>query len=79
MGDTFDAFIKFKIYTISVNATEAKCTCACFLKHLQCKHALGLPIRLKYVTVPPEAKVVPLGQTRKRGRPLKSQKALLIQ
>lgn len=77
--DTFDDFIRSKIYTISVHGEKAKCTCSCFLKHLQCKHALGLQIRLKHVTVPQEAKVVPLGQKRKRGRPSKSRKALIIQ
>lgn len=55
------------------------CSCPAFLKQYLCKHLLGLAIRLKYVEPPPEARNIPIGQKRKRGRPTKSKKALLVQ
>jgi len=55
-----------------------KCTCPCYLKQFICKHLIGLAIRLKYVKPPPAAKLVPIGQKRKRGRPKKATKALLV-
>lgn len=58
---------------------ESKCNCPAFLKEYICKHVVGLAIRLKLVSVPPEAKTVPIGQKRKRGRPSKTKPALMIQ
>jgi hypothetical protein len=43
-----------------------------------CKHRIGLAIRLKSAKPPPAAKEIPIGQKRKRGRPNKSSKALII-
>jgi hypothetical protein len=43
-----------------------------------CKHIIGLAIRLKAAKPPPAAKEIPRGQKRKRGRPNKSSKALII-
>ncbi len=43
-----------------------------------CKHMIGLAIRLKLSKPPPAAKDVPIGEKRRRGRPRKSTKALLI-
>lgn len=40
---------------------------------------IGIAARSRLVTVPPEAKAIPLGQKRKRGRPAKSKKALVRQ
>ena len=42
-----------------------------FLKNYKCKHVEGIAIRLKMVDPPSEAKSVPLGEKRKRGRPKK--------
>lgn len=44
-----------------------------------CKHVVGLGIRLKLVSGPTEAKTVPIGQKRKRGRPRKTKPALMVQ
>jgi hypothetical protein len=44
-----------------------------------CKRVMGLAIRLKLTSPPLEAKNVPIGQKRKRGRPTKSKPALIIQ
>jgi len=54
-------------------------TCLVFYKKNVCKHALGILIRLKLVSAPPKTKSMPLGQKRKRGRPTKAKRALLMQ
>lgn len=56
-----------------------KCSCVDFLKHHKCKHMIGIAARLKYTTIPIEAKSVPLGAKRKRGRPGKTKSALQLQ
>ena len=58
---------------------KTTCTCPSFFKNYICKHIIGISIRLKYCKVPPEAKNVKIGTKRKRGRPSKARKALLIQ
>ncbi|XP_048481537.1 uncharacterized protein LOC125489545 [Plutella xylostella] len=58
---------------------QGKCNCPAFYKNYMCKHIMGLAIRLKFANPPPEAKNVPIGQKRKRGRPSKSRPALVIQ
>ena len=58
---------------------DSTCTCPYFSKKTICKHVLGMQIRMKLITVPEEAKQIPLGQKRKRGRPSKSKRALLFQ
>ena len=71
----------FSVWIVRVpeNWLDSNCTCASFQKQFKCKHVIGLAIRTKKVKPPPAAKQVPLGQKRKRGRPAKSKKALLIQ
>lgn len=59
--------------------TQGTCTCPNFYKMYMCKHIIGLSIRLKYAVPPVEAKNIPLGQKRKRGRPSKAKPALIIQ
>jgi uncharacterized Zn finger protein len=54
------------------------CTCPIFSKSQICKHVVGIAITRKDYEVPPAAKSVPLGEKRKRGRPAKAKKALLI-
>ena len=81
---TFDQFKQshYSIWTISINEQDTNdfdCTCPHFLKKHICKHTLGMQIRLKLVNAPPEAKTIPLGQKRKRGRPAKAKQALLVQ
>jgi len=58
---------------------NATCTCPMFSKNYICKHTLGIAIQLKkFAVVVEEAKSVPIGEKRKRGRP-KLAKALLRQ
>ncbi|KAB0790703.1 hypothetical protein PPYR_14849, partial [Photinus pyralis] len=57
----------------------SQCTCSRFLKEYICEHSLGLLVILGKAKVPIEAKSVPLGQKRKRGRPTTAKKALIIQ
>lgn len=68
--------------TLPINKEEwaqGKCTCPTFFKMYMCKHVIGLSIRLKYTVPPVEAKNIPLGQKRKRGRPSKAKPALIVQ
>ena len=57
---------------------NAKCSCPIFMKKYICKHIVGMAILKNLVEVPDEAKTVPLGQKRKRGRPARVTKAILI-
>ena len=80
---TYDEFRKYssEVWIVTINSEDllsSTCTCPPFLKHKSCKHVLGLQIRLKLIQAPQEAKEVPLGQKRKRGRPKKATYALLI-
>ena len=50
-----------------------------FFKRVVCKHIIGVSIRLGLTQAPLEAKSVPLGQKRKRGRPSKEKPALVRQ
>jgi hypothetical protein len=81
--DTYKS-VYFNIWCVclSDNPEEwrtATCTCPSFLKNYICKHVIGMSIRLKYCKPPPEAKNVEVGTKRKRGRPSKARKALLLQ
>ena len=58
---------------------SSTCSCPFFFKNYNCKHSVGMAIRQGLLKPPPEAKTVAMGQKRKRGRPSKAQKALLIQ
>jgi len=40
-----------------------------FRKNYKCKHSLGIALLQKKVDCPPEAKNVPIGERRQRGRP----------
>ena len=51
------------------NWKNGTCTCPVYYKQFICKHIIGIAIILKLVKCPPQAKNVPLGQKRKRGRP----------
>ncbi|KAJ8957793.1 hypothetical protein NQ314_006468 [Rhamnusium bicolor] len=58
---------------------NAECDCPTYFKMLICKHIVRLAIRLKLTTPSPEAKAIPVGVKRHRGRPAKSKRALLDQ
>lgn len=84
--DTFDGYKKnaFAYWRVALPTQQTawvngKCTCPIFFKNYMCKHIIGLAIRLKYVAPPAQAKSVPIGQKRKRGRPAKARPALIIQ
>ncbi|KAH9644325.1 hypothetical protein HF086_003110 [Spodoptera exigua] len=84
--DTFDGYKKnaFAYWRVALPTQQTawvngKCICPIFFKNYMCKHIIGLAIRLKYVAPPAEAKNVPIGQKRKRGRPAKARPALIIQ
>jgi hypothetical protein len=57
----------------------AFCSCPNFQKNYVCHHILGLAVRQKLYEVRPEAKSIPIGEKRKRGRPKLAKKALLRQ
>jgi hypothetical protein len=61
------------------NYNLATCTCDGWLKQKQCKHVLGIALRQKYCEAPAAAKDIPIGEKRKRGRPSKAKKALIVQ
>lgn len=82
------SFNEFKRYAFAVvhttfpypitseNWTDGLCDCVDGFKLFMCQHKIGIAIRLKVVTPPIEAKNIPIGQKRKRGRPAKAKKAL---
>lgn len=61
------------------NWTLGHCDCCDFFKLFICKHIIGIALRLKFVTAPPEAKNIPIGMKRKRGRPALAARALIVQ
>lgn len=73
----------FSKWTVKISKTDAlydsRCNCPAYLKEYLCKHIIGLGMRFKLISVPPEAKSVPIGQKRKRGRPSKTKPALMLQ
>jgi MULE transposase domain len=82
---SFDQFkdLQFGIWKLTLpnngsEWTKGICNCPNFFKEYICKHVIGMAIRLKFCKPPPAAKDVPLGEKRKRGRPRKATKALLI-
>lgn len=76
--------IMFKIWRTTIPEDpdkwiQGECNCPAFFKKQICKHVVGIAIRLKYAIPPPEAKAIPIGAKRRRGRPSKSKRALLVQ
>ena len=64
--------------TVNEKWKEGNSTCPYFLKKYMCKHVIGLAIRLKLAKPPAATKDVPIGQKRRRGRPSKATKALIV-
>ena len=83
---TFDQFKEraFGIWIVTLPVDkekwiEGRYTCVDYFKSFCCKHIIvGLAIRLKYTKPPSEARNVPIGHKRKRGRPAKATRALLV-
>ena len=59
---------------------KSSCTCPYFMKNYLCKHIIGIANRRKLpgATIPEQAKNIPLGQKRKRGRQAAITRALLL-
>lgn len=81
---TFKEFVRsfemvhttFNYPLTSANWSLGRCDCEIGFKQYLCEHIVGVALRLKVVEAPAEAKALPLGQKRKRGRPAKSKPAL---
>lgn len=82
---TFDEFKKYEFCVIhtefdypvsSANWLAGVCDCSKYFKEYVCEHLIGIALRLKLVSAPIEAKNIPIGQKRKRGRPAKAKSAL---
>lgn len=61
------------------NWLQSECQCSDYFKLYICSHIIGIAIRLKCIAPPAEAKAVPIGEKRKRGRPAKAKPALVRQ
>jgi hypothetical protein len=57
---------------------DGKCDYIAYFKKRICKHVVRVAIR-KIAVPPPEAKAIPIGEKRRRGRPAKAKEALIIQ
>lgn len=86
--NTFDEFKlkNFQFYNVNFPNPLTKntwhegiCDCSDFFKKYMCVHILGISLRMKFVIAPDEAKALPLGQKRKRGRPALAKAALVLQ
>lgn len=62
-----------------MNWMQAECICAPFFKLYICEHIISIALRKKLTRAPLEAKNIPLGAKRKRGRPCKAKQALVVQ
>jgi len=80
---TFDGYLSSitRLWMVTLNKSNWKlsgCTCPFYLKKNICKHIVGLAINLKLTELSASAKDIPLGKKRKRGRPGKATKALIV-
>lgn len=72
-------FVTFPKPLTKHNYCQGICDCSSFFKLYMCEHVLGIALRMKFVIAPVEAKSLPLGQKRKRGRPGLAKAALVVQ
>lgn len=86
--NSFDEFKKINFQSNHVsfpkpltrtNWIDGRCDCSDFFKIYTCVHILGIALRMKFIIAPDEAKALPLGQKRKRGRPALAKAALVVQ
>ncbi len=82
---SFDEFRDYQTRLWQISFIEDKekwctstCNCSQNQKNYICKHVILQAIRLKYVEVPTAAKIIPLHDMPKRGRPARVSKALQI-
>ncbi|KAJ6649606.1 hypothetical protein Bhyg_04844 [Pseudolycoriella hygida] len=82
--ESFDDFKNraFQVWQVDTSENDwIKWTCSCpaFKKKYICKHVIGIAINLQKVKPPISAEANPIGgNKRKRGRPPKAEKALLV-
>lgn len=83
--DSFDVYrkksfefndTKFKYPITRDNWFESECDCENYFKLYICEHIIGIALRIKCIIPPAEAKAIPIGEKRKRGRPPKAKSAL---
>lgn len=72
----FMVHISFDYPMTRENWMFGRCDCVNGQKKYLCEHIVGIALRLKLVEASAEAKTLPLGQKRKRGRPAKAKSAL---
>jgi predicted protein tyrosine phosphatase len=82
--ETFDEYKRsrnsvWKLVLADDGRSILECNCPCFMKSNACKHSIGMEIRMGFCEAPDSAKMIPLGQKRKRGRPKMAKPALLRQ
>lgn len=73
-----NSFEAWKVHFDESEWTNSRCTCPAFYKQFICKHVVGIALRLQHAIAAPEAKTVEIGCKRKRGRPAKAKKALIV-
>lgn len=85
---TFDEFKKAQHSNIRVkfpapytreNWSRGSCNCCNYFKLYMCEHILSISMRMRYICAPEEAKSIPIGAKRKRGRPAFAKAALVYQ
>jgi hypothetical protein len=74
-----DTILSMHEIKIEKDCNSSSCSCSWNAKYNLCKHTIGMALILRLVKAPPEAKTVPIGQKRKRGRPSKAKPALEYQ
>lgn len=70
------------VYVVTLYQKDWKkstCTCLSFFKTYMCKHVMSMAFMKGLTEIPPEANTGIMGPKPKRGRPSRSQKALLKQ
>jgi hypothetical protein len=74
----FVNYEEVKMYLNEVRVVGESYTCSCkfFKKEFTCKHVVGAQIREKGLQVPIEAKTIPMGHKRTRGRVSRARSAL---
>lgn len=72
----FMVHVSFEYPMTHENWMFGSCDCVNGQKKYLCEHIIGIALRLKLAEAPVEAKTLPLGQKRKRGRPSKAKTAL---
>ncbi len=71
--NTYDEFLEHAFHEIRYveineeNWKLSKCSCYYWCKYYRCKHMIAICERANKFNFPPEAKLIPIGENRKRG------------